>query len=231
MEFEKIKLGFYDLFGLVLPGLLGISEGWVLIAGWDSFVNFVSHLTAFNFILLTIASIAVGNLVQEVGDTTIKIIFHDDRFFKKDRDTFWGSPDGQVVRKAIKDALNGELEKVDTAFDFCLTKLGDKFAKHEIFLATSDLSRALLVLLITASFPAVRIAWQNRASQYPAVVLLVLFLLCVAIFARLAWNRMLRFRKLSDETVLGAFLAVSRETNVAGNDGKTKTGGMPVAGH
>jgi hypothetical protein len=89
--------------------------------------------------------------------------------------------------------------------------LKDRFAKRDMFLATSDLCRSLWLLAFLAFVPATRIAWEHFSPtcRYFAVILgFVLFMFSVA---WLSWKRMVRFRELSEGTVFRAYLAMVGE--------------------
>ena len=88
MDFSKLKLEVYDLLGVILPGLLAIFEGWVLLKGWTPFVLSLHQLNGTEFTVLVLLGFGAGNLVQELGDVTIKT-WKGRRYFKKARDDFW----------------------------------------------------------------------------------------------------------------------------------------------
>ncbi|HEV3205604.1 MAG TPA: hypothetical protein VGZ28_01525 [Terriglobales bacterium] len=210
MDFSKLKLEVYDLLGVILPGLLGIFGVWVLLKGWMPFVASLHQLNGTELTVLLIVAFGAGNLLQELGDSAVKTL-KGKRFSRKSRDDFWSSDEALPVRAAITSELGQELIFVDTAFDYCLTRLKDRFAKRDMFLATSDLCRSLWLLAFLAFVPATRIAWEHFSPtcRYFAVILgFVLFMFSVA---WLSWKRMVRFRELSEGTVFRAYLAMVGE--------------------
>jgi hypothetical protein len=97
MDFSKLKLEVYDLLGLLLPGLVLICEGWILFRGWHAFVEAINQITGTSFTLLLLVSFPTGNAVQELGDLIVKRI-KGGRFLKAGRDTFWLTPEAELVR-------------------------------------------------------------------------------------------------------------------------------------
>lgn len=207
LDVSKLKLEVYDLLGVILPGLLVAFEAWVLLTGWRPFLLSLHRLSGTEFTLLVLFAFGAGNLVQELGDVTIKG-WKGQRFFKKARDNFWSSDEALPVKSAIKSDLGHELTYVDTAFDYCLTKLKDRFGKRDVFLATSDLCRSLSVLAVLAFIPAARFAWERFAPTFRYFALTGSFGLVLVFLAWLAWKRMVRFRELSEVTVFRAYLAM-----------------------
>lgn len=145
MDFSKLKIEVYDFLGIVLPGLLAICEGWILFKGWHPFVASINLISGTSLTLLFVLAFGVGHIAQELGGLSIRAV-KGKRYFRQARDRFWESPEGQVVRGAIKKDFGQEISSVDTAFDYCLTKLKDSFSRRDIFVATSDLCRSLVVL-------------------------------------------------------------------------------------
>jgi hypothetical protein len=78
----------YDLIGLILPGFLAGCEGWTLLRGWDAFLLAIGHMTGTGFTLWLLVSFGAGNVVQELGDFTIKSI-KGKRYLRTGRDRFW----------------------------------------------------------------------------------------------------------------------------------------------
>ncbi len=210
MDFSKLKLDLYDFLGLALPGLIAIYEGWILLRGWNAAVVAISQIGGTGLALLLVFALGIGNIIQELGDVALKTI-KGRRYFQVARDQFWQTTEAQIVRDMIKKSLGQDSPSVDTAYDYCLTKLKDRFGKRDIFLATSDLCRSFIVLSATAVFPAMRIAFFDPHSfenSYVVAAILVAVLVAVSI---LAWRRMLRFRELSEITVFRAYLALVDE--------------------
>lgn len=213
MDFSKLKLELYDFLGLILPGLITICEGWILLRGWHTFVVGITQIGGTGLTLLLVFAFGIGNIIQELGDVTLKAI-KGRRYFRGPRDRFWLTTEAEIVRDTIKRAFGRDIPSVDTAFDYCLTKLRDRFGKRDMFLATSDLCRSFVILSALALAPAMRIAFYDShpfANSYVAAAILIVVLISVSL---LAWRRMLRFRELSEITVFRAYLALVNETEV-----------------
>lgn len=210
MDLSKLKLEIYDLLGLILPGLLFIFEVWIFGTGWTSFFSSLHRLTGTEFTVLVIVAFGVGNLVQELGDVTIKA-WKGTRYFKKGRDEFWSGDEAVPVKASIGSELGTDLTSVDTAFDYCLTKLKDRFARRDVFVATSDLCRSLIVLALLAFFPGARFFWEHYSPTWRYFVLIGGISAFILSLVWLSWKRMVRFRVLSEVTVFRAYLAVVKE--------------------
>jgi hypothetical protein len=209
VDFSKLKLDLYDFLGLALPGLIAICEGWILLRGWHAAVVAINQIGGTGLTLLLVFAFGIGNIIQELGDVALKTI-KGRRYFQVARDQFWQTTEAQIVRDMIKKSLGQDTPSVDTAYDYCLTKLKDRFGKRDIFLATSDLCRSFIVLSAIAVFPAMRIAFfdPHFGNSYLVAAILIAVLVAVSM---LAWRRMLRFRELSEITVFRAYLAVGEE--------------------
>jgi hypothetical protein len=213
VDFSKLKLELYDFLGLILPGLIAICEGWISLRGWHAFVFGIGQIGGTGLTLLLVFAFGIGQIIQELGDVTLKAI-KGQRYFRGARDRFWHTTEGEVVRDAIKKSFGPDIPSVDTAFDYCLTKLRDRFGKRDMFLATSDLCRSFVVLSALALVPAMRIAFHDphpSPNSYPAAALLIIVLVTVSL---LSWRRMLRFRELSETTVFRAYLAIVNEPEI-----------------
>lgn len=210
MDLSKLKLELYDFLGLILPGLIAIFEGWISLRGWRVFVVGISQIGGTGLTLLLVFAFGIGNIIQELGDLTLKAI-KGQRYFRAARDRFWQTKEADVVRDAIKRSFGHDIPSVDTAFDYCLTKLKDRFGKRDTFLATSDLCRSFVVLSALALVPAMRIALYDPhpfANSFVGAAILIAMLFSISL---LAWRRMLRFRALSETTVFRAYLAMVNE--------------------
>jgi len=206
VDFSKLKLEVYDLLGLILPGFLAVCEGWIFFYGWHAFLSGIVQMTGTRFTLLLLVSFGAGNAVQELGDFTIKRI-KGERHLRGARDRFWASADADLVKNAIKADLGHSITSVDTAFDYCLTKIKDRFAKRDIFVATSDLCRSFVVLSVLALMPAFRIAlYDLHALPHPRLAATA-FVAALLVFFLLMWRRMIRFRDLSEITVFSVYMA------------------------
>jgi hypothetical protein len=206
VDFSKLKVEVYDFLGIILPGLLAICEGWILFAGWHTFIASVNVISGTSLTLLVVCAFGMGHIVQELSDLSIKVV-KGNRYFREARDRFWESSEGQVVRGAIKSDFGEEISSVDTAFDYCLTKLKDSFSRRDIFVATSDLCRSLVVLSALALIPAIRIAFYDIHPVHRPIFVLLIFVVILSSIASLAWKRMVRFRALSETTVFRSYLA------------------------
>jgi hypothetical protein len=213
VDFSKLKLEVYDFLGLILPGLIAICEGWILLRGWQPFLAAINQLGATGFTLLLLFAFCIGNVVQELGDVTVKNL-KGQRYFRSGRDRFWLTADAEVVRNSIKKDLGHQIESVDTAFDYCLTKLKDRFGKREIFLATSDLSRSFVVLSAVALAPLVRVAFYDLRPLANSCIVAALLIAVLATVSSVMWRRMVRFRELSEITVFRSYLALAKESEI-----------------
>lgn len=210
MDLSKWKLEVYDLLAVMLPGLVAIGEVWVLVSGWHAFCWTIGQLTAPGLTLVVFASFGAGSLIQEFGDFVFKSC-GGDRFFRRGRDEFWLSRNADPVKAAIRAHLGSPVRSVDTAFDYCLTKLGGQFPKRDLFVATSDLCRSLAVLALVALAPALWnefqiFEWGKRFGLWAIGSSLASLLL-----GGLSWRRMVRFRAFSDITVFHSYLATVGE--------------------
>jgi hypothetical protein len=213
MDFSKLKLELYDFIGVMLPGLLAISEGWIVLRGWHVFIATINAISGTGLTLLIVFAFGLGNIVQELGDVAIKAA-KGKRYFRRARDKFWRTEEAQFVRDTIKKELGQDIPAVDTAFDYCLTKLKDRFGKRDMFVATSDLCRSFVVLSVLAIIPAARTAFRDTYPLGTSVVIFALLFLLLTSIALLAWQRMARFRALSETTVFRAYLAMANEPEI-----------------
>ncbi len=97
MDFSKLKLELYDFIGVMLPGLLAISEGWIALRGWHVFVLVTNGISATALTFLIVLAFGIGNIVQELGDVCLKAL-KGKRFFRRARDRFWVTEEAQLVR-------------------------------------------------------------------------------------------------------------------------------------
>jgi hypothetical protein len=211
VDFSKLKLEVYDFLGLIVPGLIAICEAWILLRGWHTFLLAVNQVSGTAFTLLLLFAFATGSVVQELGDFTVKLI-KGKRYFRNARDRFWITPDADTVKNAINRELGHHITSVDTAFDYCLTKLKDRFGKRDLFVATSDLCRSSVVLSILAFAPALRVAFCDIQPFAKSCLAAAAFAAVLVAVSLLMWRRMVRFRELSETTVFRAYLATVNET-------------------
>jgi hypothetical protein len=217
VDFSKLKLELYDILGVMLPGLLAICEGWILLRGWQVFVLSVNQISGTSLTLLIAFAFGVGHMVQELGDVTIKVA-GGRNYVRQARDKFWGETEAQLVRDAIKKEFGRDILTVDMAFDYCLTKLKDRFGKRDAFVATSDLCRSFVSLSALALAPAARIAFYDIHPVGRSLIAFAVFLLLLGTVAMLSWKRMVRFRELSETTVFRAYLAMVSDPGIHSGD-------------
>ncbi len=210
MDLAKLSIGLYEILVLMLPGLLVICETWIALRDWHRFVEITWNLTTVPGVLLVLASVCIGELVQESAELLSQRI-GGARCLKRGRDAFWSDQDSAPVKTLIFAHLKHNIQNVDTAFDYCLTRIDKRFPKRDVFMATSDFSGSLAVALLYASFPIIKFAlrqpglWQKILSGGCG-------LLIVIGMAILAWRRMIRFRELADVPVFRIFLATCHES-------------------
>ncbi len=209
MDLSRFKIEVYDFLGLILPGLIAICELWIFVRGWDQAVHSLGNLSGTAFTILLVASFGVGHLIQELGDMIIK---HrkGPRFFRQGRDKFWVSEEAKPLKEEIAEDLRHPVESADEAFDHCLTKIEGRFPKRDIFLATADLCRSLVVLAILAIFPLTRVVLIQTRTWLEFVLVFAASLSIILVACQLSWARMVRFRELAEVTVFRIYSA-SRE--------------------
>jgi hypothetical protein len=213
MEISKLKLELYDLAAIILPGFFLMAEFTVLFIGFPRTLAYAQESHGAELTLLLLCSFALGNLVQEAGDRLIKALVCK-RFFRRARDRFWTSDLKKDVCNKIARLGGPANPSADAAFDFCLTCLDGSFAKRDVFLAISDLSRSMWVLSIMGLLPLARsvvfaYGWRNRS------VITLEGAVLIAICSYLSWSRMVRFRELSESPVFHSFLAQGLERDKA----------------
>lgn len=216
MNFTTFQLQVYDLLGLALPGFLAICEVWIAARGWASFWRALTALNAIAVAFLVVASYVAGHLVQEIGEISLRSVVAP-RFFLRARDQFWGSAEAEFVRMAIRRECGANVEDADAGFDYCIARVGKDFPKRDYFVATADLSRSLLILFVFAVAPTSRVIFESRLGAVRSVLATVLALLSLGVGGFLVWERMIRFRALSDVSVFRAYFAKSH--------GRTSDGG------
>lgn len=213
MDLSKLKLDVYDFLGIILPGLVAVAEGWILLRGWDAFVQAASHISGTSLTLLLVFAFGVGHLVQELSEAAIRWV-KGPRYLCRARDNYWLDEESEPLKKAIKKELGHEPSNVDEAYDFCLTKIQGHFDKRDIFVATSDLSRSLVAMGFLALIPAAKIAfWDAGKSLKLSLEIAGVEIALLALIVTLAWRRMMRFRVLADVTVFRVYPAVTADRN------------------
>ena len=217
MELTKLKIELYDIAAIVIPGIFCLAEVWGALFGAQSLLHFLHDLKGTELTLVVLCSFALGNLVQEAGNRLLTA-WKGKRFFKQARDEFWKTHDGELVRAKVKADSACELGSVDSAYEYCLTRITGKFVKRDVFLAISDFCRSLWLLSLCAVVPLARISLAKSSATQKTVdggSGLVL----IALIAWLSWLRMVRFRALSETPVFTTFLACG--TLVASSEGKS----------
>jgi hypothetical protein len=211
VDFSKLKLEVYDFLGIIVPGLLAIGEGWVFLRGWAGFAEAMKQISGSAFTIIAACAFAAGNPLQELGEVAVTML-KGKRYLRQGRDRFWATDEGKVVRAFIKTQSGADVNDVDTAFDYCLTKLKDDFPKRDAFVATSDLCRSLVILSALAIAPVIRAIWSAGRVTSRSLVVAAGQILFLLVLCALSWRRMVRFRDLSETTVFRAYLAVSSRT-------------------
>jgi hypothetical protein len=139
MEFSKLQLDLYDIFGLIVPGLLVICEFWIAMRGWGQFVVGVAMLSATGMTILLLASFAVGPIVQEITDGLTRL--RKERFSRHRRDEIWSSEVGEKICEKLHLELNlktgTKAHDADLAFDVCFALVPEQANRHDLFLAQS----------------------------------------------------------------------------------------------
>jgi hypothetical protein len=195
---------------LGLVRLLVVCEAWVLLRGWTRYISTASRISGPVLTILIIFAFGVGHIVQELGDVAIKSI-KGKRYLKKGRDHFWKTDEAGLVKDTIRTGCGHDIASVDIAFDYCLTKIEERFAKRDMLMATSDLCRSFVVLAFIGLIPAARIAFHDITPWCRSLEVFVILLVLLAIVAALAWKRMMRFRELADVTVFHVYLAARND--------------------
>src|SRR5690348_3109571 len=121
MDFSKLRLGLYDFFGILIPGLIIVADIWITIAGWKPFLGVLAVLSGNLVAVFILIAYVMGHLVQEAGDILVCGITYD-RYLKRSRDELWAGNDGKTIREEIKKREGIDIAEVDMAFDYCLTK-------------------------------------------------------------------------------------------------------------
>lgn len=206
MDFGNLKLEIYDLVGLIVPGIIAIGEGWVFCRGWAGATGSITQMGGAALTLMILLSFPLGNLIQELGDVAVKKL-KGPRFFRQARDEFWASDEAVVVIGAIRKQSGQEVRTVDVAFDYCLSRCGPSVRMRDVFLATSDLCRSVLVLSVLAVGPVVRVVILDAAFSARSVGFGLFAIGVLAALAALSWRRMVRFRAMSDVIVFRVYLA------------------------
>ena len=154
--------------------------------GWSQFVRSMNDLHTVGFTMFVAAAFVVGRFVQELADWSVKKL-GGERFLKSD-ETKFGREERRGRSEARILAESGlALGNVDSAFDYCLTRIGESFPKRDVFVATSDFARSFLVLAVCGVAPSVRVAFDRSHSVHCFVLVLAVCVTFLAAIARLAW--------------------------------------------
>jgi len=210
LDLEKLKLNIYDFLGIILPGFIAITEGWTLLRGWHDAINSITHLGGTQLSLLLVCAFGSGHLVQELGDLLVHLL-GGPSYLRRGREELWRSEEAGLVKQTIKRELGHDILSVDYAYDYCLTRLKDRFERREVFIATSDLCRSLVVLSLIALMPICRIAFYDVTPMSKSLMVVGIGLAILAVVGALAWRRMNRYRRLSEVTVFRAFLGLDHD--------------------
>src|SRR6267154_3535527 len=130
-----------------------------------------------------------------------------DRFFKRSRDDFWSSGEGAAIRACILRECGSEIDTADAGFEYCLAKVQTSFNKRDVFLATSDLCRALALLLTVGLIPLWRTVYVDNTGLMHKHALVSAGAALLLFFVYLSWRRMVRFREFTEAPVFRSYLA------------------------
>jgi len=214
MDLSKLKVEVYDLLAVIVPGVLVICEYWVSLRGWAKFAQTLPLLTGTAFSVLLMVAFVLGTLLQETADLTIKH-FWGKRYLRMERDRVWESQTGNQLRVRIGTQLGHEVEDVDVAFDYCLTKIGGAFSKRDLFLAHADFARSLVFVCSIGIAPLSRVIFDLSSHAGIRLPLGFAAVLALSAATRIFWSRMLRFRALSESPVFHTYLAQPLAGSVA----------------
>jgi hypothetical protein len=161
-----------------------------------------------------VCAFGIGHLVQELGDVFVHLL-KGKRYLRRRRDEFWRTDEARSVKQAIMQELGHDIASVDSADDYCLTKLTGRFDKRGTFVATSDLCRSLVALSWIAIIPVGRIALFDVPSIRSSFATVATAIVGLSVITLLAWRRTNRYRQLSEVTVFRAYLGLRRENVTA----------------
>src|SRR5207248_313525 len=128
---------------------------------------------------------------------------------KQARDKFWSTDTAEQVRDRLFRELGYPITSVDVAFDCCLTRTQGQFTKRDLFLASSDLARSLIVVCGLALIPAARLIFTLQFTIPARLAISAGFVALLYFTGRLCWTRMKRFRALSETPVFNSYLAAA----------------------
>jgi hypothetical protein len=205
MDLSKLSIGLYEIMGLIFPGFLAISEVWIAARGWDRFMATVWAMNWIVVLVLAIASFAIGGVVQELAHVVVGLI-RSKEDATNSRKEFWASPDARLVKRCISSQLGEKIESVEAAFDFCLTKIEERFPKRDTFMATADLAGVLIIIAVLGLGPICRLSW-TQGSLRRGLIVVAVGTAVAATIAVISWRRTVRFRELADLTVFRVYVA------------------------
>ncbi len=208
MELSKFKLEFYDLLGILIPGVLSTCLLAYLLLPPAVFAGRFSQPTTTLLTFGLLAGFAAGQVIQEASDALVRRV-RGPRFLKKCRDEFWASPAAAPVRARILAECGVSELSADAAFEYCLSSVSSHFMKRDTFIAVSDMARSLWCLSVL-SLSAVVLHYSRISEKGSRVYFLLKALTLLALTAWLCWRRMVRFRFLSESPVFSTFLALPR---------------------
>jgi hypothetical protein len=219
VDISKFKFELYDILAVLLPGFILLCSVWILLRGWPAFISSLLTLSGTGFTAMLLIAFSVGHIIQELGDAGIKG-FRGERYFKAGRDDFWMREEGKTTKRLVARDLGFE-PSVDTAFDFCLSKIKGDFPKRDSFVATSDFCRSLFAVGILAIPSLIRVVRDAGGSCQRQALYYGLSAFTLALFLYLSHRRMVRFREYSETPVFRIFLATSSTASADTNVVKT----------
>lgn len=229
MDFSKLKVDVYEFLGLIVPGLVAFAELGISVVGWTALLADVNSLSGVTLTLIVILAFAAGHVIQELSDTILKRV-KGPRFFKISRDELWKMNEGEAVRVRILRESGLQLSSVDSAFEYCLARVQANFPKRDVFLATSDLCRALVLLFAFALLPLWRTIYVFNPNYVHKHTLFGAFAVLFGIFGWMSWKRMVRFREFTEAAVFRSYLATAEATPQETASGpSTRRGGVAAS--
>lgn len=217
LDLSNLSIGIYELIGLAFPVFLVICEFWVALRGWDRFVTALWNTNLTVLGILALIALGVGGLVQELSEI-LPTWLRGSRCLKVSRDEYWRGEESSAVKEFIFEQLKRRIEDVDTAFDYCLTRVDQRFPRRNTFIANSALAGSLTVVAGLSVIPLARIVLLQDTILHRAEVGFAGVLIAM-IIGRVSWVRMLRFRELADLTVFRIYLATCSSEDRCGPTG------------
>jgi hypothetical protein len=234
MEFLKVQFGIYDFLSILLPGAVFVCEVWIGVKGWGPFTEQAREVKTGVLLTLLLLSYGVGHLAQEIPDKAFKLAAGE-RFFMQERDCFLrrflveeksdllrrkleGDLGPDVIREAEQELQSKSLRcgkpHVDLLFESCLARIEGRFPKGDVFIATSDLCRAFLLLVVVGIWTTARVIrdaskrWAITRKNPRALIGWASFVaaLVLVVIASMSYTRMIRFRATWQDSVFYIYL-------------------------